>query len=261
MNVLGEQVIDTLARLRKKHPSITQRVAAIGISAQGDGTWLLDKNKAPLRPAILWLDARCAPIVDRWQRDGTDKVLFDRTGTAPCVSLQNAQLRWLTENDKTTTEKARFVIHAGDWLYFFLTGDLTAELSQVGHTYYDRATESFSAQTFADAGIDMWVDRIPPLRDAFASHGCLTSHLAEKTGLPPNTPVVGPLFDVCATAIGMGAIQNGDVCSILGSAGIHQMILDKPANEPYNVGYNIIMGPKQRWVRMLSSMTGTLNLD
>lgn len=261
MNALFSSVVDTLSQLVAEHPSECRRVAAIGVSAQGDGTWLIDAKGEPVRPAILWLDARCAPIISRWKRDGTADTLFALTGTEPCVSLQNAQLRWILENDPETFDRTHAVMHAGDWIFFCLTGESTSELSQVGHTYFDRAQESFSHRALAAAGIDAWHDRIPPLRDAFATPGTLRADVAERTGLMPGTPIIGPLFDVCATSLGMGAIHDGDVCTILGSAGIHQMILREPSHEPANVGYNIVMGPPNRWVRMLSSMTGTLNLD
>lgn len=261
MNALFASILDTLSELVTAHPEECRRVAAIGVSAQGDGTWLVDSQGEPVRPAILWLDARCAPIIDRWKHDGTADQLFALTGTEPCVSLQNAQLRWLLENDPETLDRTHAVMHAGDWIFFQLTGEISSELSQVGHTYFDRSNETFSRETLVAAGIEAWHDRIPPLRDAFRTPGTLRDDIAERTGLRQGIPVVGPLFDVCATSIGMGAINDGDVCTILGSAGIHQMILDKPSHQPANVGYNIIMGPPNRWVRMLSSMTGTLNLD
>lgn len=261
METLARQVEATLADLVARAPEAARHTKAIGISAQGDGTWLVGADGRPVRPALLWLDARAAPVVRRWQTDGTADRLFALTWTAPCVSLQHAQLRWLQEHEPDTLRRTRAVLHAGDWLFYRLTGVLSSERSQVGHTYFLRSTEAFSTDTLAAAGIEVWGDRIPPVRDAFTEPGRLLAEVAERTGLPPGTPVVGPLFDVCASAVGLGALGDGDVCTILGSAAIHEMTLAAPSPQPEGIGYNIVMGPPGRWIRMLSSMAGTLNVD
>lgn len=261
MHILATQIESTLANLVAKVPDAARKTKAIGITAQGDGTWLIDAQGQPVRPALLWLDSRAAPALRRWQDDGTAHRLFELTWTAPCVSLQNVQLRWLQENEPDTFRHTHAVLHAGDWIFYHLTGVLSSERSQVGHTYFLRETEQFSRQTFAAAGIEPWFDRIPPVRDAFAEACPLRAGIAERTGLRPDTPVVGPLFDVCASAIGLGALGDGDVCTIMGSAAIHEMTLNAPSPRPSDVGYNIVMGPRDRWIRMLSSMAGTLNVD
>ncbi|NLN28946.1 MAG: carbohydrate kinase [Firmicutes bacterium] len=261
MNALAGQVEATLAELVAKAPAEARRVRAIGISAQGDGTWLVDEEGRPVRPALLWLDARAASVVRRWQEDGTADRLFALTWTAPCVSLQPPQLRWLQENEPDTLARTHAVLHAGDWIFYRLTGILSSERSQVGHTYFLRRSETFSAQTFSACGIEPWLDRIPPVRDGLSAVGTLRPAIAERTGLPAGLPVAGPLFDVCASAIGLGALHDGDVCTIMGSAAIHEMTLAEPSPVPNGIGYNIVMGPKNRWLRMLSSMAGTLNVD
>lgn len=47
-----------------------EQIVGIGISAQGKGLFLLDKNDKPLGNAILSSDRRAMEIVRRWQEDG-----------------------------------------------------------------------------------------------------------------------------------------------------------------------------------------------
>ena len=57
-------------------------VRAIALTAQGDGAWLVDRVGRPVRPAVLWNDARAASVVERWRADGVLDEAFRRTGSA-----------------------------------------------------------------------------------------------------------------------------------------------------------------------------------
>src|SRR6185312_1542958 len=54
----------TLRQLAEKVPNLAARVAAIGVTAQGDGTWLIDRDGEPVAPGWLWLDSRAAAIAE-----------------------------------------------------------------------------------------------------------------------------------------------------------------------------------------------------
>ena len=43
-----------------KVPDLAKRTAALAITGQGDGTWLIDADGEPVAPAWLWLDGRAA---------------------------------------------------------------------------------------------------------------------------------------------------------------------------------------------------------
>src|SRR5205085_2880576 len=49
---------DTVAALRglaTAVPDLASRVAAVAVTGQGDGTWLIDDDGRPVGPALLWL--------------------------------------------------------------------------------------------------------------------------------------------------------------------------------------------------------------
>ena len=76
-----------LKQLTGKIPNLAARVIAIAVTGQGDGTWLIDANHQPVRPAILWLDGRSADFVRQGQQNGLSDELFRITGTALNLSL------------------------------------------------------------------------------------------------------------------------------------------------------------------------------
>ncbi len=74
-------------------------IGAIGVTGQGDGTWLVDGDFRPVRPAILWSDGRTGAFVEESHRNGLSEAIFAITGTALNTSNQALQLRWLQANE------------------------------------------------------------------------------------------------------------------------------------------------------------------
>ncbi len=60
---------------------LAARTAAVGITGQGDGTWLVGAQNEPVTDAWLWLDARAAPTVSRLSAKASDRARFKATGT------------------------------------------------------------------------------------------------------------------------------------------------------------------------------------
>ena len=88
-----------------------EQIVGIGISAQGKGLFLLDKNDKPLGNAILSSDRRAMEIVRRWQKDGIPEKLYpltrqtlDRASGVAVTLAERAQTRtlranWLRDDD------------------------------------------------------------------------------------------------------------------------------------------------------------------
>src|SRR5687768_4678572 len=56
------ELINSLALLRKNHPFNGDDVAAIGISYQMHGLVCIDRNNKPVRNSIIWCDSRAVEI-------------------------------------------------------------------------------------------------------------------------------------------------------------------------------------------------------
>src|ERR1041384_7694993 len=63
------ELINSLALLRKKFPFKGEDVAAIGISYQMHGLVCIDKNNNPVRNSIIWCDSRAVDIGNKAFRD------------------------------------------------------------------------------------------------------------------------------------------------------------------------------------------------
>ena len=68
------------------------RTAALAVTGQGDGTWLVGAGGRPVGDAWLWLDARAAPTVRRLAAGEGERARFEATGTGLNTCQQGAQL-------------------------------------------------------------------------------------------------------------------------------------------------------------------------
>ncbi len=242
------------------------RIAAIGVTAQGDGTWLVDANGQPLRNAITWLDARTGDTVAAAHAAGLSDRLFAITGTALNTANQALHLRWLQEHEPRLLERAAAALRAKDWVFLRLTGLLGSDATDASHTYFANAAADPAERGFAPAvlellGIGAQRHLLPPTPEPHANQAPLRAEVAHAVGLPAGLPVTAGPFDVCAASIGAGALRHGDACTVLGTAGIHAIVIDAPAPEPQGIGYTIAYGPPGLLLRLLPTMTGTLNLE
>ena len=80
---------------------LPEEIAAIGVTGQGDGTWLVDDSGQPVRNAILWMDRRTGEMVRDAHNHGLNEAVFAITGTALNTSNQALQLRRLKVNENS----------------------------------------------------------------------------------------------------------------------------------------------------------------
>lgn len=235
------------------------QIAAIGVTGQGDGTWLIDADHQPVRPAILWLDGRSADFVRQGQQNGLSDELFRITGTALNTSNQAAQLRWLLDHEPQALKRAKAALRAKDWIFLNLTGLVRSDETDASHTYFTTTSRKIDPRILELFGLASYAHLLPEIKSAAGNVGSLLPAIAEGLGLPTAIPVVGGPFDVVASDLGVGMLATGDACTILGTAGIHQLVLDGTVQG--DMGYTMCHAPADRLLRLLPTMTGTLNLQ
>jgi sugar (pentulose or hexulose) kinase len=236
-------------------------VAGIGITSTGDGTWMIDKAGDPVRPGILWCDGRAGRIIERWHAGDTAARAFAICGTSVFAGSQAAQLCWLRENEPESLEKAAVIFHAKDWLFYKLTGKITSDETDESLTMLGMTTRRYDPELFRIFQIDDLFEKFPTVVSTVENVGTILPAVAQQFGLSRDLMVGSGPMDVAACALGTGAIESLQASSILGTAGIHQLIMDRPLLEPKMVGMTLCHGVTGKWMRMMAAMTATPNLD
>ncbi len=262
-----QKSVTTLAAVVARVPNAIRRIAAIAVTGQGDGTWLIDRHGVPVGGGLLWLDTRAAGIVSEFETLGIRQAAYQFTGCGLNACNQSAQLVWLKRNQPERLEKANCAMHCKDWLYFNLTGERVTDISEGIFTFGDFRTRKYAPDILDAFDLVDCKRLLPPMID-----GCQVTHplsmaVAKTVGLPAGTPVSLGGVDVVCTALGGGVYApDSEVgCSIIGSTGMHiRMFNDAKqmplAKEPS--GYTMVLpGFRTAVLRMHSNMSATLNLD
>lgn len=261
MDELYDAVKLCLGRVNAQLKEKGQEIDGIGITSTGDGTWIMDKEGEPVRGGILWCDGRAGRIVERLHAEGIAREAFDICGTSVFTGSQAVQLLWLREHEPKSLQKADVIFHAKDWLFYKLTGTISSDETDESLTMLRMTTRQYDPELFRIFGIEELYEKFPKVKSTVENTGVLKPKVAAELDLPPGIVVGSGPMDVAACALGTGAIEHGQASSILGTAGIHQVIMDKPVLEPCMVGMTLCHGVKNRWIRMLAAMTATPNLE
>jgi len=256
----------TLREVADKVPDLPARVAAIAVTGQGDGLWLIDRDGGPVGPALLWLDARAAGIVDTIRSGPHAAAHYARTATGLAACQQGAQLAWMQRHRPETLAAAATALHCKDWLYFNLTGMRCTDPSEGLFTFGDFRTGRYCDDVLHILGLGALRDLLPPMVDGTSQCGRLSDAAAALTGLPAGTPVVLGYVDVICTALGAGlydtTVSTG--CTIVGSTGMHMRFArsaDEVELNATRTGYTMAFPVPHGRSQMQSNLAATLNID
>ncbi|OOF62974.1 FGGY-family carbohydrate kinase [Rodentibacter sp. Ppn85] len=195
-----------------------KQIKSIGISAQGKGVFLLDKEKKPLGNAILSSDQRARNIVKNWEKEHIHHWLYPKTYQPLWAGHPVSILRWLKENNPDRYKNIGTVLMSHDYLRFCLTGELHCEETNISESnLYNMITKDYDIEITSKLGIAEIYDKLPPLVKSNQIIGYITREAAELSGLEVGTPVVGGLFDVVASTLCANLTDENKLCAILGT--------------------------------------------
>ncbi|NUR47923.1 MAG: carbohydrate kinase [Hamadaea sp.] len=228
---------------------------AVGVTGQGDGLWLVDRDGEPIRPAISWLDGRAADIVAEWEAAGLLETLFERTGSLPYAGNTGPLLAWLDRYEPGSLDKAATAARCKDVVVQQLTGLRATDVSDASVPFLDPRTRDYDAGLITAAGLAHRRDLLPSVQSA------PTGHLRTSVGsLPSGTPVVAAPYDLPATAWGADVDELGDGLLIVGTTLACQVMTDRiGVGEP--AGFTLSTWQPGRWLRAMPAMVGTATID
>jgi len=212
----------------------------------------LDSSNEPLRPCLLWMDARSAPqtkeILDRCK--GDPSLLINSGGEGP-ISAEwlIPKSLWIKQNEPDIWDKASTICEYQDYINFKLTGKMVASSCNAAVRWHWDGEECLREVTNDDndeerypgrplsmyraLGMPELVEKLPHKCLPMGSLvGGLTSEAANDLGLPEGLPVVQGGPDAFVGMIGLGCIYPGQLCLITGSSHLHCVVTAQPNTAP-----------------------------
>ncbi len=213
------------------------RVAAIGISAQGETLIPVRRDGSPVRNAVVWLDGRATQESDELADRFDEKLFYEITGQ-PCMlpTWPAAKILWLARHEAGDFEQtARFLL-IEDYFLWRLTGEYVSEGSLLTSTcYWDFRTKKWWPEMLDALGIDE--SRLPAIVEPGVAVGRLLPEVAHDLGLPVSTTVCTGALDQACGAIGVGTVGPGRFSENTGAAvalcaTLHEARLDPQRRMP-----------------------------
>ncbi len=233
LGLVWQHAAQALRQLADQTPSLMRRTAALAITGEAGGTWLIDEDGDPVGAARLPIDARAATVVREWRQSGIASEICQITGVAPTAASQSAQVAWLLRSRPEVLAQAGTVLHGKDWLYYCCTGECATDPAEAIGTYGDLRRGNYDRRVLELTGLLELEALLPEVTDGRHHQGALGRAAAAASGLLPGTPVVlGPIDQIAAAlASGLGPGQTEIGCTILGAAASHMRLADDRGGE------------------------------
>jgi len=221
----------TLARLLDRRLISLNDLAAISCTTQWAGTVAIDQKLQPLMNAIVWMDARGAPYIDRLAAGTITIQGYDLwkmftwlrlTGGVPTHSGKDslAHILYLKHAVPDVYRAAYKFLEPKDYLNARLTGRCAASYDSITlHWVTDNRRIDridYDRRLLKLAQIDR--DKLPDLCRAIDILGPIQSQVADELGLPHDIPVIGGTPDIFSAAIGSGAVRDYETHLYLGTS-------------------------------------------
>ncbi|CAN5173803.1 xylulokinase [soil metagenome] len=244
--------------LRTRSPAAFAAIEAIGLSGQMHGAVILDKDKQPIRPAILWNDGRADTECVELESAVPGLPLIAGIGAMPGFSAP--KLCWLRRHEPLSFSRIAHVCLAKDFVRFRLTGECATDMADAAGTLLlDEAARDWSDPILAAVGLSR--AQVPRLLEGNAISGTVRPAVAASWGLSAGVPVVAGAGDAAAGAIGLGAIGEGDGFLSLGTSAQIVRSRDRYQPTPETLIHTFAHALPGRWFEMAALLNGAGCLD
>lgn len=194
------------------------RIAGLGLSGQMHGSVFLDSHGTPIRPALLWNDARTGEQCREIERRLGRERLVAIAGNRAQAGFQAPKLLWLKTHEPDAYARLRHLLLPKDYVRLKLTGSLATDAADASGTLLlDLAARRYSDELLTALEVDpAWLPEVfegPEVTSTVSAAG------AAATGLPAGIPVVAGGGDNACAAIGTGLVEEGHGVVSLGTSG------------------------------------------
>jgi xylulokinase len=193
------------------------RVKGVAISNQRETVAFLDAAGVAVRPAIVWLDERCAPFVDSFAARVGEREIHRITGKHKDITPVVYRLAWMRECEPENFRATAIFSDVHAYLAFCLGGELrTSWASADPSGCWDIEKKRWAPEVIG--ALDLDERRFPAAHPPCAPLGRVSEEAARQTGLAAGTPIFAGGGDGQCAGLGAAAVRPEDAYLNLGTA-------------------------------------------
>lgn len=218
-----ENLIECLKDITSHNKEKLSDILAVSVTTFRDSAVLLDKNKKPLRPVVLWLDQRLAKAKEKLP--ALHRFLFKLVGMKDAIDLNRTRTtaHWVKENEPELWAKVDKYVNLSTYINYKLTGRLADSPGGLtGHFPLNYKKLKWYREGAMKGRIFGIPNRmLPELVKTGDVIGTIKDEFAEEVGLPKGLKLIATGSDKGCETIGLGcltpnigAISYGTACTI-----------------------------------------------
>lgn len=229
INELWTGICAVSKQLKERLGDRWKDVASVTVTSIRNTLFFLDKDGAPTRDAILWMDKReveCPDPLPLWKR-----FIYSAVGMGEVVRVQRrtSYTNWVRVNQPEVWQKTAKIVMPTAWYHFKLTGKLAdstaGQAARFPYDYKKRKWMTKHSLNYCIFGCP--IDKMCELVRPGEKIGAISREASEATGIAEGVPVIATGADKVCETVGNGAIGR-DVASIsLGTAASVEVTTDK----------------------------------
>jgi xylulokinase len=219
--------------------------AAISSLYGGSGVPLNSKME-PIRPCIIWADRRATEEC-KWLREnlGVD-TLFKITGNVIDPYYGYTKMLWIKNKEPGNWQRIYRFETPNAYVIRGLTGEESVDYSSAGNYggLFDIHKRDWSEEMMKELGVPrrFFPDKILSSEDVV---GEVTEEGSKVSGLPKGTPICAGGIDASVSALAGGAIEDGDLASMLGTSMCNGFISHTPRLSPRMINFPYVVKGRQ----------------
>ena len=218
--------IKEIVKMLKNMNINPKEILGISLSGTSGTILLLDNENKPLTKAIMYNDNRA--VAQARLCNNIFNKHCEKHGYKFSASFALSKLLWFQTRPKIWA-KTKIMNHCIDYIVGKMTGEFSiSDYSNALKTGYDLVDLKWSKEIQENDIIFPKLQEIKAPGDYIAS---TTDEFKNITGLP-NTPVHAGLTDSTASLLSSGAVQMGDLFSVLGSTIVEKVISEDIVKDP-----------------------------
>ncbi len=239
--------------LRTEHRGAWARIAAIGLSGQMHGAVLLDGAGRVLRPAILWNDGRS--VAEARHLNATLPGIGQLAGVRAMAGFTAPKILWLKEHEPEVFKRIAMLLAPKDFLRFQMSGDfITDPCDASAMLLFDVGRRQWSKDLAEAVGLSL--GKLPKVSEGPEASSHLSKHAAKLLGLRAGLAIATGSGDAAASAIGIGAIHEGDGFISLGTSAQYFVTSRDYRPRPEQMIHALCHGLPDLWYQVAALLNG-----
>ncbi len=193
-----------------------EHIAGVALSGLVGVMLPVDKFGRPIRPAMIWMDARseqeCQEIRERV---GEDKINYNNGNRIAPWFIEPKAL-WMKKHEPQNFEDTHCLLSPSGYCTFKMCGEFTMNTGDAGLFYpYEYQKEQWNPDIADLIGVP--IEKYPKIYRSHEVVGRVTKAAAEETGLPEGAIVVAGGTDISSAALGVGVKEAGQAFYSMGT--------------------------------------------